>query len=214
MDTEKARVALLLASLPHVAFDGWSQKALLAGAQDLGLKPVMVANLYPGGPAELIEAFSQWADQQALVAIEKHGTETLKVREKIALGVRSRLMVVEPHREALRRGLTFLALPGNAPLGLKCLYRTVDALWYAAGDRSTDYNYYTKRLLLSGVYSSTLLYWLNDSSDDYAATWAFLERRIENVLKVGGRLGKTMKGLLDLPDRLTCRLTQRRSFRT
>ncbi len=85
--------------------------------------------------------------------------------------------------------------------------RTVDALWYAAGDRSTDYNYYTKRLLLAGVYSSTLLVWLNDKSEDHGATWAFLERRIDNVLVIGGRLGKGVKGLLDLPDRLAQRLT-------
>jgi ubiquinone biosynthesis protein COQ9 len=126
----------------------------------------------------------------------------MKVRERIATAVRLRLEQNLGEREAIRKGLTFLALPQHATLATKLLYRTVDAMWLAAGDRSTDYNFYTKRLLLAGVYSSTLLVWLDDQSDGLEKTWAFLERRIDNVLKVGGSIGKGMKRLLDLPDRL------------
>ena len=133
----------------------------------------------------------------------------MKVRARIAAAVRLRLELLEPHREAVRRGLAFFALPPNAAVGLKCLYRTVDAIWYAAGDRATDYNFYTKRLLLAGVYSSTLLFWLDDASEGREATWAFLERRIAEVLKVGGRLGKAVSGVLDLPDRLARRIGPR-----
>jgi ubiquinone biosynthesis protein COQ9 len=116
--------------------------------------------------------------------------------------VRARLEQLAPHREAVRRALSYLALPQNAALGAKCLYRTVDAIWYAAGDTATDYNFYTKRLLLAGVYSSTVLFWLNDKSEGYAETWAFLDRRIAEVVKLGGALGRTVGGLLDLPDRI------------
>ncbi len=209
MDTEKLRAELLQASLAHVAFDGWSRTALRAAAGDLGVDPVLAFNAFPGGEAELIEAFSTWADHRMLDALAERDLAAMRVRERIAVAVRLRLELLDPYREAVRRGLAFLALPPNAAIGLRCLYRTVDAIWYAAGDRSTDYNFYSKRLLLAGVYSSTLLYWLDDASDGRKETWAFLERRIAEVLKVGGRLGKAITGVLDLPDRLAQRLGPR-----
>ena len=205
MTPEAMREKLLAAVLPHVAFDGWSESALRAAARDLEIEPVLAFNAFPGGPADLIEAFSAAADQAMLEALEKQDLAAMKAHERVAAAVRLRLEQVAPQREAVGRGLAFCALPQNAPLGLRCLYRTVDAIWYAAGDRSTDYNFYTKRLLLAGVYSSTLLFWLNDKSDGYAATWAFLDRRIAEVLKVAGRMGKTVKSALDLPDRLARR---------
>jgi ubiquinone biosynthesis protein COQ9 len=209
MDTEKLRGELLQASLAHVAFDGWSRTTLRAAARDLDVDPVLAFNAFPGGEAELIEAFSTWADHRMLDTLAERDLAAMKVRERIAAAVRARLERLEPHREAVRRGLAFMALPPNAAVGLKCLYRTVDAIWYAAGDRATDYNFYTKRLLLAGVYSSTLLYWLDDASESHVQTWAFLERRIAEVLKVGGRLGKAVTGVLDLPDRLAQRLGPR-----
>ena len=137
--------------------------------------------------------------------LEKLPLADMKVRDKVAAGVRARLEILEPHKEAVRRGLSFLALPLNGPLGLKLLYNTVDAIWYAAGDRATDYNFYTKRTLLSGVYSSTLLFWLNDKSEGHEASWAFLERRIDEVLKIGGTLGKNIGKLLNLKRRPSAR---------
>ena len=209
MDGEKLREDLLQASLAHVAFDGWSRTTLRAAARDLGVDPVLAFNAFPGGEAELVEAFSTWADHRMLDALAERDLAAMKVRERIAAAVRLRLEQLEPHREAVRRGLAFFALPPNASAGLRSLYRTVDAIWYAAGDRATDYNFYTKRLLLAGVFSSTLLFWLDDASEGHAETWAFLERRIAEVLKVGGRLGKAVAGVLDLPDRLAQRLGPR-----
>lgn len=199
---EDLRARLLAAMLPHVVFDGWSERALLAGAADAGIDPAAARNAFPGGAAEAIEAFSAEFDRRMLERLGEQDLAAMKVRERITLAVRTRLDLLAPHREAVRRGVGFLALPRHAALGLKCLYRSVDAMWYAAGDTATDYNFYSKRLLLAGVYSSTLLFWLNDSSESHAATWAFLDRRIAEVLKVGGTLGKTMTSLLNLPDRL------------
>jgi ubiquinone biosynthesis protein COQ9 len=115
--------------------------------------------------------------------MEAGGASELKIRERIKVAVRARIEQTVGGRESVRRGLAMLALPPNGPLGLKLLYRTVDAIWYAAGDTSTDFNFYTKRAMLAGVYSSTLLYWLNDRSGDSEATWAFLDRRIDNVMR-------------------------------
>lgn len=198
----RQRHSLLDAALRHVPFDGWTWTALDAAARDLGLASGEAQRLFPGGPLELIRAFSAEADLQMLESLESLDLDSMKVREKVAAGVRARLEAVAAHREAVRSGLTFFALPQNAAAGLSCLYRTVDAIWYAAGDRATDYNFYSKRALLSAVYSSTLLFWLNDKSEDYAATWAFLDRRIGEVLQVAGRLGKGVTSVLGLPERV------------
>jgi ubiquinone biosynthesis protein COQ9 len=202
MDIDRTRETLMLAALVHVPFDGWSDAAIRVGAADAGLSPAEALNAFPGGPAEVLGLFSDWADREMLAGLEKIDLGALKVRDRVAAGVRLRLEVLAPHKEAVRRGLSLLALPPHAGQGLKSLHRTVDAIWTMAGDRSTDYNYYTKRLLLAGVLSATTLFWLNDRSEGHRATWAFLERRIDEVLKVGGSVGKTMKSLLDLPDRL------------
>lgn len=202
---EALQARLLAATLSHVPFDGWSDRALHAGAADLEVSPGEALNAFPGGAVDLVEAFHGWADAAMLRGLEALDLEAMKVRDRIATAVRLRLEALEPHQEAERRALAFLALPGRTPLGLRLLARTVDAIWVAAGDRSTDYNYYSKRMLLAGVYSSTLLCWLNDGSEGHEETWAFLDRRISEVLKVGGRIGKTMKSLLDLPDRLAQR---------
>ncbi len=202
MDIESTRRRLLDATLNHVPFDGWTMTALQRAATDLDLDAATAVNAFPGGAAELIAFHSAEADRRMLDALQPLDLPGMRVRDRIAAAVRLRLEQNAAHREAIRRALAFLALPQNGPLGLKCLYRTVDAIWYAAGDTSTDYNFYTKRLLLSGVYSSTLLFWLNDESEDFAETWAFLSRRIDEVLKIGGNLGKGVKSLLDLPDRM------------
>ncbi len=202
MDIESTRRRLLDATLNHVPFDGWTMTALQRAAADLDLDAATAVNAFPGGAAELIAFHSAEADRRMLDALQPLDLPGMRVRDRIAAAVRLRLEQNTAHREAIRRALAFLALPQNGPLGLKCLYRTVDAMWYAAGDTSTDYNFYTKRLLLSGVYSSTLLFWLNDESEDFAETWAFLSRRIDEVLKIGGNLGKGVKSLLDLPDRM------------
>jgi len=202
MDMETLRAKLLEAILPHVAFDGWTYTALRAAAADAGIDEILARNAFPGGPSEVIEAFNADIDLRMLAELERRDLARMRVRDRITAGVRVRLELLGPHREAVGRGLSYLALPIHAPLAAKCLYRSVDAIWHAAGDTSTDYNFYTKRLLLSGVYSSTVLFWLHDRSADRAETWAFLDRRIENALRLGGTVGKRMGRLLDLPDRL------------
>ncbi len=199
---DQERRALLAAILPHVPFDGWTQRALAAGAEEAGVSAGRLVRLFPGGPSDVLSFFSLEADRQMLLGLEALDLPAMKVRDKVATALRLRLEVLAPHREAVRRGLSYFALPPHAGLGLTCLYRTVDAVWHGIGDRSSDYNFYSKRLLLSGVLSSTLVYWLNDNSEGFEATWAFLERRIGEVLKVGGTFGRTFGKLLSLPERL------------
>src|SRR5271167_4949274 len=174
MDEVKARDQLLLATLPNVPFDGWSIAALREAARGLGISEAEAMALFPR-IVDCVEWFSRWADREMLARIEGAEFQQLKVRERVAGAVRARLAVLEPHREAARRGLVVLALPVNAPLGMRLLYDTVDAIWYAAGDTATDFNFYTKRALLAGVYGATMLYWLDDRSPDSIDTHDFLD---------------------------------------
>ncbi len=167
----------------EAAFDGWSRAALAAASARLDLPAGEADRLFPGGPIQLLAHVSARADRRTIEDMDKERVADRKIRERITAAVRIRLERHTGGREAARRALAFLALPLNAGLGLKLLYKTVDAMWYAAGDSSTDFNFYTKRATLAGVYSSTLLYWLNDRSEGSEATWSFLDRRIADVMK-------------------------------
>ena len=211
-DRAAVREKLLLATLPHVTFDGWTLTAMTAGADDCGMDAVAVRRFFPGGPSEMVALFSDWADARMLDALEAADLAAMRIRDRIAFAVRARIEALAPHREAARRALAFLALPAHAPLGARCVYRTVDDMWHGIGDRSVDFSFYTKRGLLAGVHSATMLYWLQDNSEGFAETWAFLDRRIADVMRVQrltGRLGEAASRLPD-PFRLARQFAPRR----
>jgi ubiquinone biosynthesis protein COQ9 len=182
---EVQRDQLLEAALAHVPFEGWSRRSLLAAAADLGMEPGLARRLFPRGGDDLLVHLERWADRQMAARVDLEELQELRIRERIATLVRARLDVLSPHREALRRATAARLLPSNALAATASLWRTVDLMWSLAGDRATDASYYTKRSLLAAVWSSTFLHWLDDRSDDLAATWAFLERRIDNVMQIG-----------------------------
>lgn len=178
------RTQLVLAALPHVPFDGWSRRAMRLAAQDCGLDPAAADRAFPYGAADMVAALSRLADRRMIEALDAQDIAAMKVRQRISVGVRVRLEPWTPHREAVRRGLAVFALPTNTGTAVRSLYDTVDAIWYAAGDTATDWNFYSKRALLAGVYSATTLYWLNDRSEGAADSWAFLDRRIDDVMRI------------------------------
>jgi len=180
---EAKKDAIVLAAAPHVAFDGWGEEALAAGAEDAGYDAKTAKRLFPDGAVDAIAHFAALADRAMLQAMEQADLDSMRLRDKVALGVRARLEFLGPYREAVRHSLGILMLPTHALLMAKITHTTVDNIWYAAGDRSVDFNYYTKRGLLAGVYASTVLYWLNDTSEGCADTWDFLGRRIDDALK-------------------------------
>lgn len=180
---DPVRRDLLAAALTHVPFDGWSEVSLRKAAEDCGVD-IGQAHLAFPRITDLVCAFIQMADQAMLANLETQDLPSMRVRERIAAAVQARIEAVMQYREAERRAVAFMALPGNAVEGLKSLQNTVDLMWRAAGDTSTDFNFYTKRFILAGVYTSTLLYWLSDVSEDYAETWSFLDRRIDDVMKI------------------------------
>ena len=198
------RAEILRQAVQHVPFDGWTKAALHAGARDLGLGPEDADFAFPGGVVEAVLLHARLADAEMIEAVAAVDMSQMKIRDRVAAVIRARLEPRAHEREAIRIGLSLLSLPQNAPAALRSLYHTVDDIWWAAGDRSTDFSFYTKRTLLAGVYSSTLLYWLEDRSEGQADSWAFLDRRIADVMrlpKIGQRVGKVARCLPD-PRRL------------
>ncbi|WP_245580070.1 COQ9 family protein [Niveispirillum irakense] len=189
-ELEARRDAILLGMLPDVAFDGWTLAAMRQGAKLAGFDAREAQAAFPEGPLQVLDHFADWADRQMLADLAATDMAALKVRQRVALAVRTRLEILAPYREALRRATAMLAMPSGLSLGPRLLYRTVDRVWRLAGDTSTDYNFYTKRLLLGGVVTTTTLYWLDDASDDQADSWAFLDRRINDVMTVGKSMGQ------------------------
>lgn len=210
-DTGAQRDALILAALPHVPFDGWSRKTLAVAAESAVLGAYAVGRLFPGGVKDAVAHFMDLADRLMIEDLKGTDLAALKVRARITLAVKVRLERWTPHREAVRRSLALAPLPPFAGGALRGWYRTVDAIWRAAGDKSTDFNFYTKRGLLAAVYGATLLFWLDDRSEGCSATWAFLDRRIVDVMQLpqlGSRLSERLKGLPD-PRRMLGRLSGR-----
>ena len=195
---EVQRDRLLEAALLHVPFDGWSRRSLLAAARDAGVEPGLARRLFPRGGDDLLAHLDRWADRRMLERIDPEAVQAMRVRERIAALVRARLDVLGPHREAMRRATAARMLPGNAFTACQNLWRSADLIWATAGDQAEDYSYYTKRSLLAGVWTSTFFFWLDDQSENFEATSAFLERRIENVMQIGtirGRFDEAMKGV-------------------
>jgi len=182
---QEQRDRLLEAALVHVPFDGWSRRSLLAGARDLGVDPPTARRLFPRGGDDLLAHLERWADRRMLARVDPASLATMRMRDRIAALVRARLEVLAPHREAMRRAVAARLLPRNAMSATGDLWHTVDLMWEAAGDRATDASRYTRRALLAAVWSSTFFYWLDDRSPGSADSWAFLERRIDDVMQIG-----------------------------
>jgi ubiquinone biosynthesis protein COQ9 len=183
---EKERAALIEAIRPEVALDGWSRAALRGAARRLGIPAGEALALFPGGAADLVAGFSRWADQRMLDRLEGTALGGLRVSERIALAIGIRLEILAPWREAVRAAVAVLAWPMHAPLGLRLVYETVDAMWYAAGDSATDFSFYTKRMSLAALWAATVLYWLEDRSEDFVGTRGFVARRLGDLARIGG----------------------------
>lgn len=189
---ENLRDKLLLATLPYVETEGFGREALLLGAEDIKMNESRALTLFPGGGVDMVLHFNDWAVRETMQACPPKALARLRVREKITHLVRSYLETLSDYKPAVKQAVV-LARPWNFGEGAKELYNVVDSMWRAAGDTSTDYNFYTKRTLLAAVLGSTTLRWLADTSDDHEDTWAFLDSRIDNVMQIE-KLKAAIKG--------------------
>ncbi len=186
---------LLAAELPaDAAFDGWTARALEATATRLGVNPAIAALAFDGSARDMIAGWFAAVDAQMLEALPAADLALMKVRARITALVEARLTIMAPHREALRRAQAILAQPQNLTLATRLGWRAADAMWRAAGDTATDYNHFTKRGILGSVYGATMLVFVNDESEDWADTRAFLARRIEGIMRFETAKAKWTKG--------------------
>jgi ubiquinone biosynthesis protein COQ9 len=194
-DDAALKEAVLAAALPHAAFDGFTDVVLQKAGTEANVSKAELARLFEGGPLSLVEYYSEWADAKMVAGLGD--IASLKIRARIAAAVKARLAALAPNKEAARRAAALLSLPMNAALGAKLLYRTVDAMWRAAGDTSTDFNFYTKRGILAGVYASTAMRWF--TTEDEAVVDEFLAARIENVMQIEKFKAKAKEALANFP---------------
>ena len=181
---ELIRRQLALAVGENAVFDGWTTAAVDAAAAQLGIDQAQARLAMPKDQVGKVETYIEAVDRALEDWFTPEQLQGLKIREKIRTIVWKRLEIMEPAREAVRRALSILAMPQNVSTGLNTGWHTADVMWRIAGDTSTDYNHYTKRLMLGGVYASTLLVWLDDQSEGFMETAAFLDRRIDDVMKI------------------------------
>ena len=182
------RRRLMLNALENVPFEGWSEAGFRRACESIEADPVEARRECPAGALDLAFEFQRWGDDLMVSELAETDLNSMRMNQRVATAVETRLSVVAEHREAVRRVMTLFALPFNGGRGARSLWRTADLIWNVLGDRADDYNWYTKRAMLSAVIGSSALHWLGDSGDG-AATRRFIERRIADVMRV-----ETFKG--------------------
>jgi len=180
---QKIRARLALAVGENAVFDGWTAKAVDSAAAQLGIDPAQARLAFPKSKVDMIDAYIVGVDAAMAAAFPPPKVAAMKVRDRIRAQLWARIEIMAPAREAVRSALALLAMPQNAPRGLAVGWRTADLIWRNAGDTSSDFNHYTKRLTLGAVYGATLLNWIDDQSEGFSDTAAFLDRRLGDVMR-------------------------------
>ena len=188
----QTRIDLIRAMLVHVPFDGWTWEAMEQGAIDIGFEKKKTSfvrieifkDLFKNGPIDFIDIFSEVIDLEVKENYDSIENKPERVPEKIKKIIMIRLNLCQKYKEAIRSSISLTAIPANAKTSVNILYRTCNSIWKLAGDKSTDFSFYTRRISLAAVYSSTLLFWLNDKSYDSIETVYFLDRRLGDISKI------------------------------
>ncbi|WP_413208390.1 COQ9 family protein [Rhodospirillum sp. A1_3_36] len=202
MEYRDIKDRIVLSTLPNIPFDGWSLKALRQGAEAEGFDRDAAERAFPGGPIEAVAHFVDMANRLMEADMEEAETESLRLHERVRLAILLRLERWSHEREAIRRGMALMSLPGNLVLSAKASYTAIDSIWRVAGDTSVDFSFYTKRAELAAIYAATLLVWLDDTSEDMEITRSFLDRRLAEALRLRKARVKVEEKLSALPNPL------------
>lgn len=183
MTLEELKLALAPAIADEAVFDGWTDAALVSASEAKGVDPDVARLAYPGGAMDMIAGWIASVDVAMFAALPAERLAVMKIRERIRSLVQARLDAIEGREEALRRALAIMAMPQNVARAGRLGWASADAMWRLAGDVATDYNHYTKRAILASIYTATLAVFVNDESEGKADTRAFLDRRIDGVMR-------------------------------
>ena len=187
--------------LPDILFDGWKTQTIIESAEKNDIDLAQLRRLFPNLICDVILHFSDWADRQMVDALALEPMADMRIRDQITLAVKTRLQILAPYKPVMADAMKYMMRPDRSCKMAKAVWRSSDKIWICAGDTSTNYNKYSKRSLLSGVITSTSLYWLNDTSEHQQKTWQFLDNRINNVLTLGKGIGKTRSLLKRIKDK-------------
>jgi ubiquinone biosynthesis protein COQ9 len=180
---DEIRLLLAPAIADAAVFDGWGEAALTAAADEHGIDPAIAALAFSGGPMAIITAWIASIDAAMEREFTGNSLSNQPIRERIRRLVSFRLDMLAGREEALTRALSIMAMPHNAARALRLGWAGADAMWYLAGDKATDYNHYTKRTILAGIYAATLAVYAHDRSEGKTETQSFLTRRIDGVMR-------------------------------
>ena len=191
-DNNQIRIELIKAMLTHVPFDGWTWEAMEQGAIDIGYQKKKTSSerikifkdLFKNGSIDFIDIFSEMIDLEVKENYNLIEPKPERVPEKIKKIIMIRLNLCQKYKEAVRSSISLSAIPVNTKISLNILYRTCNSMWRIVGDKSTDFSFYTRRISLAAVYTSTLLFWLNDKSNNNIETEFFLDRRLKDISKI------------------------------
>ena len=193
--SEKAKNLILEALLRHVPFDGWTLSSLKMAVKEAGFKEGDEYRAFDGDMDQVLVYAFEWFDHKMEEKLKKIDLKAMRTKDRVATCIMVRLHLMAPYKMAIQKSFSYLAKPSKALLGAKCVAKTVNKIWYAAGDKATDFNYYTKRALLMGVYVSTVRFWLQDQTGDDFATRAYLERRLADAMKIPQLKATLQQGL-------------------
>lgn len=180
---DEIRLALAPAIAAAAVFDGWSELAVVTAAEEQGVDPAVARFAFQDGAMAMIAAWIARIDADMAEALPAEALAGRKIRERIGDLVHFRLAALTGREEALRRALAIMARPKNVPAAMKLGWSSADLMWRLAGDTATDYNHYSKRTILGSIYAATLAVFAEDKSDGHAEAYAFLDRRIDGVMK-------------------------------
>jgi ubiquinone biosynthesis protein COQ9 len=193
------RTALAPLIAANAAFDGFTEAGVRAAAAELGVDGDVALLAFPDGGMDMVDAWFETIDAAMLAALPPETLRAMKIRDRITALVEARLALLAPHRESLRRALAVLALPRNVARAARLGWRSADAMWAAAGDTATDFNHYSKRTILGSVYAATIAVLLNDESENWSETRAFLGRRIAGIMRFESWKHRRAAGQLERP---------------
>lgn len=179
------RPTLLHHALELAPFEGWSDYTLREAARLAGVTDEEARRAFGGGIQQCLRYYFEQLDEQLQKQWPSEKLAGMRVPQRIETLLIARFEAMLPHREALKRAACLRLLPWNTPEATRSLFSMTDWMWRSAGDQSTDYNYYTKRLTLAGVYVSTFLCWLGDPTPDLVITRQFLKAQLSRVAEFG-----------------------------
>jgi ubiquinone biosynthesis protein COQ9 len=190
IERSEARDRAIHAILPIAARDGWNWGSIRAGLRAVGEDPALAESHFPAGPVGAVLAWIDLLNREMEAAAAAEEVTALRVPQRIRRVVELRLIAMAPHKAALRRALALLALPWNAPQGLRATAGAVDAMWHAAGDTSADFSWYTRRATLAAIYTTTIAWWLRDEDPSIFGAMEFLDRRLADLSRLQKRRRK------------------------